>query len=173
MFFDSWYDLLRMLVVGICAYAGLVVLLRTTGKRTLSKMNAFDLVVTVSLGSVLATILLSSKVSLAEGLGAFALLCALQYVVALASTRSERFRRMVKSEPALLFFQGRFLADALRRERVTREEVLAAVRAHGGARLGTVDAVVLETDGSLSVIVNTNEAPIDTLRYVRPEPANV
>ncbi len=50
MFFDSWYDLLRILVVGVLAYAGLVLLLRTTGKRTLSKMNAFDLVVTVALG---------------------------------------------------------------------------------------------------------------------------
>ena len=46
MFFDSWNDLLRVVVVGVCAYVSLIVLLRAFGKRTLSKMNAFDLVVT-------------------------------------------------------------------------------------------------------------------------------
>jgi uncharacterized membrane protein YcaP (DUF421 family) len=63
MFFDSWDGLLRVVVVGILAYTGLVLLLRISGKRTLSKMNAFDFVVTVALGSTLATILLSSDVA--------------------------------------------------------------------------------------------------------------
>ena len=92
MLFDSWYDLLRVLIVGVCAYVGLVALLRLTGKRTLSKMNAFDLIVTVALGSTLATVLLSGDVSLAEGMLALALLCALQYAVAFASVRSGRSR---------------------------------------------------------------------------------
>ncbi|MBY8851878.1 hypothetical protein K7G98_27780 [Saccharothrix sp. MB29] len=67
MFFDSWDGLLRVVVVGVCAYAALVVLLRLSGKRTLAKMNAFDLVATVALGSTLATVLLTSDVALAEG----------------------------------------------------------------------------------------------------------
>lgn len=67
MFFDGWTGLLRVLVVGTLAYAALVLLLRVSGKRTLSKMNAFDLVVTVALGSTLATVLLSRDVALAEG----------------------------------------------------------------------------------------------------------
>ena len=67
MFFDGWAGLLRVLVVGALAYAALVLLLRVSGKRTLSKMNAFDLVVTVALGSTLATVLPSRDVALAEG----------------------------------------------------------------------------------------------------------
>ena len=47
--FDGWEGVARVLVVGTIAYVALVVLLRVTGKRTLSKMNAFDLVVTVAL----------------------------------------------------------------------------------------------------------------------------
>ena len=74
MFFTHWFDLARVLIVGVSAYAALVFLLRISGKRTLSKMNAFDLVVTVALGSTLATILLSKDVALAEGLLALALL---------------------------------------------------------------------------------------------------
>src|SRR5690554_6841422 len=78
MFFDGWDDLVRLLVVGTLAYGGLIVILRATGKRTLSKMNAFDLVITVALGSTLSSALLSQDVSLSEGLLAFVLLCALQ-----------------------------------------------------------------------------------------------
>ncbi len=64
MFFDTWTGLIRIVVVGVLAYAGLVFLLRVSGKRTLSKMNAFDLVITVALGSLLATVLLSQNVAL-------------------------------------------------------------------------------------------------------------
>ena len=67
MLFDSWAGLGRVLLVGTLAYVALVLLLRISGKRTLSKLNAFDLVVTVALGSTLATVLLSKTVALAEG----------------------------------------------------------------------------------------------------------
>jgi uncharacterized membrane protein YcaP (DUF421 family) len=167
MFFDNSHDLLRILVIGVCAYAGLIVLLRTTGKRTLSKMNAFDLIVTVALGSTLATVLLNKNVSLAEGMLAFALLCSLQYAVAFASVRFASFERLVKSEPTMLFFQGRFLDAALKKERVTRDEVLAAVRSQGVAELATAAAVVLETDGSLSVVRGGDAT--DSLRNVGGE----
>lgn len=152
MFFDGWDDIQRVLIVGACAYIGLVALLRITGKRTLSKMNAFDLVVTVALGSTLATILLSQDVALAEGLTAFALLIFLQYAVAWASARSALIRSAVKAEPTLLACNGALLHAALKRERVAPEEVLAAIRASGHGELHSIAAVVLETDGAFSVI---------------------
>ncbi|MGE4221458.1 MAG: DUF421 domain-containing protein [Alphaproteobacteria bacterium] len=154
MLFDGLDDLLRIVVVGTGAYVGLVLMLRTTGKRTLSKMNAFDLVVTVAFGSTLSAALLDSDISLAEALGAFALLCALQYVVAFGSVRSSRFQALVKAEPSLLFFRGRFLPEMLRKERVTEDEILAAIRAQGIGSLTAAEAVVLETDGSFSVVAS-------------------
>lgn len=159
MFFDGWGDLVRLLVVGTCAYIGLIVILRATGKRTLSKMNAFDLVITVALGSTLSSALLSQDVSLSEGLLAFALLCALQFVVTFFSVRSDRIQGFVKAEPSLLYFKGQFLDRHLKRERVTREEVLATIRSDGHGTLRDVEAVVLETDGSFSVISHLGAEP--------------
>lgn len=168
MFFDTWYEILRIGVVGTLAYAGLVVFLRTTGKRTLSKMNAFDLVVTVAFGSTFASAILSSDVSLVEALVAFALLCGLQYGVTLLSVRSERFQRLIKAQPTLLFYRGAFLDAALRKERVTREEILAAMRSSGAVKPSQVDAVVLETDGSFSVVSGAAAgADVGTLRYLQ------
>jgi uncharacterized membrane protein YcaP (DUF421 family) len=157
MFFDSWLGLVRVLIVGSLAYLALVLLLRVSGKRTLSKMNAFDFVVTVALGSTLATVLLSQDVALAEGVVAFALLVGAQYLITWLSVRSSTVKQLVKSEPSLLFHHGSFLAGAMTRERVTQEEVLAAVRQQGKASLEQVGAVVLETDGTFSIL-STGEA---------------
>jgi uncharacterized membrane protein YcaP (DUF421 family) len=152
MFFGTWAALGRVLAIGPLAYVALVLLLRISGKRTLTKLNAFDLVVTVALGSTLATILLSKSVSLAEGVLALALLIALQFAITWTSVRSERIQRFVKAEPTLLLHRGHFLDAAMRAQRVTREEVLAVLRGSGQAEPGKVVAVVLETDGSFSVL---------------------
>jgi uncharacterized membrane protein YcaP (DUF421 family) len=151
VFFDDWAGLARVLVVGTCAYVALVALLRISGKRTLAKLNAFDFVVTVALGSTLATVLLSSDVALAEGVVAMALLVALQYVVAALAVRSRTVERLVKSEPTLVY-RGDFVRGAMRRARVTEDEVRQVARSQGHADLDQVAAVVLETDGSLSIL---------------------
>jgi uncharacterized membrane protein YcaP (DUF421 family) len=170
MLFDSWTGLGRVVLVGTLAYFALVLLLRISGKRTLTKLNAFDLVVTVALGSTLATVLLSKSVALAEGALAIALLVLLQYAITWVSVRSPGFQSVIKAEPTLLVRRGRFLSAAMKRERITREEILAAVRASGAPDVGHVAAVVLETDGSLSVLPDANEAgalpALDTVRSV-------
>lgn len=153
MLFQNWSGIARTLLVGIMAYGALVLLLRVSGKRTLAKLNAFDLVVTVALGSTLATILLSESVSLAEGLTALSLLIFLQYAVAFTSVRSAGFAHAVRSEPTLLVHKGEALPQALKRERATLEEVESAVRSNGGQALAQAESVVLESDGSLSVIL--------------------
>lgn len=122
MFFSSWQSLERVLVVGVLAYVSLVLLLRVFGKRTLSKMNAFDLIVTVALGSILATALLSKSVGLAEGLLAFGTLIGLQFVITRLS-----------------------------------------VRAQGIAEMSQVGAVVLETDGSFTVLSRSDTGRLNAL----------
>ena len=150
--FDGWTPLLRTVVIGAAAYAALVLILRASGKRTLSKMNAFDLVVTVAFGSTLASALVTKDVTVTQAATAFALLAALQRLVAWATVRSRVADRVVKSEPALLAVHGALLHDALHSEHVAEDEVMAAVRAAGKAELGDVAAVVLETNGALTVI---------------------
>ncbi|MCH8531891.1 MAG: DUF421 domain-containing protein [Saccharospirillum sp.] len=152
MLFNGWDNLFRTLIVGLFAYVFLIVFLRVSGKRTLLKMNAFDLVVTVALGSTLANILLSRDVALAEGVLAFALLISLQLVVTCSSVRTRWVRRLVTGEPLMLLYSGEFLPSALRQARVTENEVRAAVRSSGIDSLEKVRAVVLETDGSFSVV---------------------
>ncbi|HWG98934.1 MAG TPA: YetF domain-containing protein [Pilimelia sp.] len=152
MLIQSWFDVWRVAVVAAVTYPLLIALLRLSGKRTLAKMNAFDLVVTVALGSTLATILLSRDVSIVEGVAALVMLVALQLVATWLSVRARPVRRLLKAQPTLLARDGRLLPEALRAQRVTAEEVRQAIRSHGLGDLGLVAAVVLETDGTFSVI---------------------
>jgi uncharacterized membrane protein YcaP (DUF421 family) len=155
MFFESWSALARVLLIGTLAYVGVILLLRLSGKRTLAKWSAFDFIVTIALGSTLATIIVSKQVALAEGVAALGLLIGLQFAISWMSTRVTWIRRLTKSDPAYLYRSGAFVAERLRSERVTRSEVLAAVRGAGLASMHDVAAVVLETDGSVSVIGHT------------------
>jgi uncharacterized membrane protein YcaP (DUF421 family) len=165
--FDGASPLLRTMVVGVLAYAGLLVVLRVSGKRTLSKLNAFDFVVTVALGSTLATVLLNKDVSLTQGVLAFALLVVLQFLITWTSVRIAWIRKIVTGEPTLLLHRGKLLDRALVLARVTEEEVRAAVRSAGVASLEDVEAVVLETDGSISV-VKAASASATSLKGLRP-----
>ena len=166
MFFDSWAELGRIVVMGVLAYIGLVFLLRVSGKRTLSKMNAFDLVITIALGSTFATVLLSKSVALAEGVLAFAVLISLQFVATWLSVRSSTVQRLLKNEPKLLFYEGRFLRDEMRAERVTEAEIEAAIRQQGMVNLDEVGAAVLETDGSVTVMPQADLSSANALKSV-------
>jgi uncharacterized membrane protein YcaP (DUF421 family) len=166
MWFDSWSDLTRVLIVGAAAYVTVVLVLRSSGKRTLAKLNAFDLVVTVALGSTLATILLSSDVSWSEGAVALALLALLQFAVAWLAVRMSPLRKVVTARPTLLVRDGAPIPEALRQQRVTMDEIRQAARSSGTGDLSSIGAVVLESDGSLSVIPDSKLGNRSSLRGV-------
>ena len=166
MFFDGWSGLVRMVAVGVPAYVALILLLRISGKRTLSKFNAFDLIVTVAFGSTLSAGLINENLTVTEVVAAFALLVLLQFVITWTALRWPLLDRIVKSEPQLLYHRGRFLDAAMKRERINEREVVAAVRSQGFGSLEMAEAVVLETDGTFSVIGEV-AGPASALEHVR------
>jgi uncharacterized membrane protein YcaP (DUF421 family) len=168
--FNGWDSLVRTLVLGVLSYVALVVLLRVSGKRTLSKMNAFDFVVTIALGSTLATVLLSRDTSWAQGVVAFGLLIGLQYTVTWLSVRSPWVQKAVTGEPQMLLYEGEFIESALRSSRVTKDEIDAAIRASGLSDRSSARAVVLETDASFSVVRRSDAAGGSSLANVRGAP---
>jgi uncharacterized membrane protein YcaP (DUF421 family) len=150
--FDGWAGVLRILIIAPAAYAALVLTLRLSGKRTLSKLNAFDLIVTVAIGSTLASIITSKSLALVEGLAALLALVLMQFAVTALSVRFHRIDRIIKAEPTLLLRDGQLLPHAMRRQRITQGEIRAAARASGVQQLEQLEAVFLETDGSLTAL---------------------
>ena len=151
-FFNGWAPVLRTVVLGIIAYVGLVTAVRFAGKRTLAQLDEFDLVVLVAVGNIMASLIVMKEVSLVQGAAGVTVLLMLQVGVTFVVTRAPRLETVLKTQPTLLVFRGRLLTDALRESRVTENEVRQAIRAAGIADMEHAQAVVLETNGSFSVI---------------------
>src|SRR3954451_15888536 len=128
VFFQGWEPLLRTAVGTTATYLALVVLLRWAGQRTLAKWYAFDLIVTVALGSTFANGVLSKDISIAQALAGFLLLVALQYVIGRIAVRFPGFVKIVNPSPIALLVRGKLQHDAMAKNRVTRADVCKAAR---------------------------------------------
>jgi len=165
--FDNMNPFLETIIIGTIAYIAIIIMLRISGKRTLSKWNSFDFVVTIAFGSVLASILLNTKDKIGQGILSFALLVLFQYVITWISVRSSVIQKLIKSEPALLLYRGEMQPDTMKKERIAEGEILAALRASGVSAVEDADAVILETDGSFSVLQNIDDSSGSALKDVR------
>lgn len=150
-FFESWYSVGRTVTLTIVGFTALIVLLRVSGKRTLSKLNVFDFVFVVAVGSMFASTIIEKDITLVEGMSGLITLVLIQVVLARVAARWPAAERIINGSPTLLLARGKFIPHALRKERVTEEEVRAAIRAKGINRVEDVHAVILENDGTLSV----------------------
>ena len=115
-------------------------------------MNAFDFVVTVALGSMLATVILSKDIALLDGLFGLFLLIALQYLITWLASRYSMIDTIIKSSPTLLVYKGVMMKNAMLQERIDADEIYATIRKKGYSAISEVDAIILETDGSLTAI---------------------
>lgn len=152
LFVDGWAPIIRIVVIGTISYIAVVALLRYFGKRALTKMNAFDMVVTVAVGSAFASAVMSKDVTLADGVVAFVVLLVLQRSFAALSIHIGWFGRYLKAQPLLIIYRGVILWDAARKEQLGDLEILGGLRSKGVAAVEDVLAMVLEPDGSFSVI---------------------
>ncbi|MCQ0970457.1 DUF421 domain-containing protein [Paracoccus sp. TK19116] len=150
-------------------YIAIVVLIRLSGKRSTSQMNNFDWVVTVSIGSIMSSGALLKDVGVLQALTAIAVLLGLQWVVTKISTRSNRFSDLIRADPAILVENGTFCEDSMRRERVTRSEILSAARQAGCLDLDSVKWVILESDAKMSVI-RKSDLPADASKPAEARP---
>lgn len=155
MDFDALFGTDQAFEIAITAgafYGYMVLLLRISGKRTTMTMTSFDFVSTVAMATIIGSTILQGTISLIEGMIAVTVLVALQWIIALASSRSPLVRNVVSSSPAMLFADGQFHQANMAAARISREQLMQKIRSAGHASPDSVQAVVLESAGSVSVI---------------------
>lgn len=151
LFFKDWESLYHIVVCATVSYITLFLFIRISGKRTLAKLNAFDFVVAVTLGSTLSSMILL-KVTITEGLVALMVIIALQYLLAFLAKKSNTMEKAINSTPTLLFYNGEFLQEAMKKELITEEEIYAEIRQYRIERIADVRAVVMELNGEMTVV---------------------
>jgi uncharacterized membrane protein YcaP (DUF421 family) len=169
IFFDGWESFWRAIIKIVLAYISIVFFLRISGKRTLTKMNAFDLIVTIALGSMLAAVSLNKNIALLDGVIAFMLLIFLQYILTWLSVRSKKFKNIITSNPSLLIYKGELLEDTLKEERITLDELNMAVRNQGISDISKVEVLILETTGDISIIASVEGDKTGTYEGIKKD----
>jgi len=149
-------DVIRILGSAVIIYVLIIVYIRLLGKRSTSELNNFDWIVTVSVGSIVASTIILKDISVTEGGLSIFILMMLQFIITKFMYNSVTFREIVKSTPKLLFFEGEFIEDNMKKERILKREVYAAIRQNGLKSLKQIYAVVLETNSKISIINNEN-----------------
>ena len=166
-FFDGWDSVARVAACAPVVYALVIAGVRVSGKRSTSQMNNFDWIVTVAIGSVVGSAMVLEDVAVVTAVVAVGILLGLQYAVTSATSRWAWAQGAVQATPTVLLYRGAFQDAALRAERVTEQEVMAAIREAGLAGSDAVHAVVLETDASLSVVPTPDDADVTCLDDLR------
>jgi uncharacterized membrane protein YcaP (DUF421 family) len=133
-------------------YVFLVAGLRLLGKRELGQMSLYDLVLIIILGNAVQNSMINNDNTLGGGVVAATVLLVANRVLNVVLVKSTRAERALVGEPVLLVSDGVPVAGAMQRERITRDQLDAALREHGFESLDGVHAVILEVDGTMSVI---------------------
>lgn len=159
----TWSDAAMTAVSALGIYAAVVLYTRLAGLRSFSKMSSFDFAMTVAIGSLIATTVLTADPPLLRAAAALATLYLLQFGVAWLRVRFDAVGHTVDNQAVLLMEDGRILEDAMRRAAVSRSDLIAKLREANVLRLEQVRAVVMETTGDISVLHadDGDERPVD------------
>lgn len=133
-------------------YLSMILLTRVSGLRSFSKMSGFDFAVTVAIGSVLATTIVTEDPPLFQAAVGLAALYGIQMLVATLRSRSPAVGAAVDNAPLLLMAGEEVLTENLRRAQVTEADVRAKLREANVLDPREVRAVVLESTGDVSVL---------------------
>lgn len=144
-------------------YLVLLVLLHLSGKRQLAQLNSFDLVVLLLLSNVVQNAVIGNDNSLLGGLLGAVILLAINFVLVRFAFMSPRFGKALQGGATVLYADGEVDERALRREAITREELVAALRRQG-LELDDVEKVVLEPEGTFNATPKPKPTLADVLR---------
>lgn len=126
--------------------------LRVAGKREMGQMTVFDLVVILVIANAVQNAMVGSDTSLTGGLVAAATLLVINFCISKLRYHHPTIANWIGGMPTVIIQDGHFIPEALKKEAVSENEVLMAIREHGFDEVGQVHLAVLETDGSISVV---------------------
>lgn len=151
---EDWRNLAQIAISTAFSYLLVLAFIRISGKRTLAKITAFDFIVTIALGSILGSMSLG-KIPVLEGFAAIVVIVAANFLIAHVLQTFKSLNPIVNAKPTILFYKGQYLEEEMKKAVITKEEIYAEVRKNRILDLDTVEAVVLEQNGILTVVLKS------------------
>ncbi|AWT49901.1 DUF421 domain-containing protein [Psychrobacter sp. YP14] len=161
---SKWFsiDLTQVLGIALSAvgiYFGLMLFTRLMGLRSFAKISSHDFAMTVGVGSILASTVLSKSPSLMQGLVAMAMLFVLQALVSMLRRNVKPLKDLIDNEPLVLMAHGEYHWDNIKSANLAKSDIQEVLRKNGLKSKSEVFAVVMETTGDMSVIKQNDVAP--------------
>ena len=145
-----------ILIIGrsLIVYLFIITAIRIFGKREISQLSVIDLVFILLISNSVQSAMVGGNITLFGGLVAAATLFVANYIMGELFFRSKRFSKFVQGEPLMLVYEGKPIEEHLKKTKISHDELEAAIREHGVAKISEVDLAVLERDGNISVLSN-------------------
>ncbi len=158
---EKWFEasttsLIAIVLTAIGIYFATIIFTRLAGKRSFSKMSSFDFAMTVAIGSIIATTVLSKSVSLLQGIIGLAAVYILQVLVAILR-KLEVVQKLIDNKPMLLMDGEKILQENLKKARVTESDLRSKLREANVLELSQVRAVIFESTGDIAVLHSKDE----------------
>lgn len=144
----------RIALSSLAVYVFIIAAIRLFGKKELAQLSIIDLVFILLISNAVQNAMVGSDSSLAGGLVAASTLFIANFMLKYLLYLFPALNTMVQGAEILLIYKGQLNEPNMNRARITREEILEAVREHGVSEIREVDLAVLETDGNISIISN-------------------
>ena len=155
----DWQQILGISISAVGFYLGLMLFTRLMGLRSFSKLSSHDFAMTVGIGSILASTVLSDEPSLLQGLCAVAVLFVIQGVVSVVRRKIKPLKALIDNQAIILMAHGEYFPDNLQEANLSTSDVQEVLRKNGIKSKTEVFAVIMETTGDMSVIKNNEVTP--------------
>ena len=160
----GWSQVALIALSAAGMYVTVILLTRLAGVRSFSKMSGFDFAVTVAIGSVLASVIMSKDPPLASGVAALVCLFGLQIGMAVLRSRFPALQTLADNKPRLIMIGSEIQHDQLKKAKMTESDLWGKLREANVFQFSQILAVVAETTGDVCVLHTTGET-----RAIEPE----
>ena len=164
MDWQAWLLIDRQQIIGIALsvigfYFFLILFTRIVGLRSFSKLSSYDMAMTVGIGSILASTVLSKSTSLLQGVFAIGMLFLLQALLSIVRRKFKPIKALIDNQPIILMANGEYLWDNLREAKLSTDDIKQILRKNGIKAKSEVFAVIMETTADISVIKHSDTLP--------------
>ena len=146
----------------IIMYIFVIAVIRLMGKRQIGELEPSELVVTIVISEVAAMPIQESSQPIASSVIAIALLLIMEVIISFAAYKSRFFRKILYGTPSVLFSKGKINQKEMEKERFNVNDLMGIIRNNGAAGLDEVDFVIVETNGNVSVLMNSDNKMVTT-----------
>ena len=136
----------------LAVYIFIIIALRLFGKKELAQLSVVDLVFILLISNAVQNAMVGPDTTLLGGLAAASTLFLVNYIMKFLQYRFPKFGRMVEGNAIILIYEGKMLEEQMGKAKISRDELMEAVREHGVESVKEVDLAVMEVDGNISIL---------------------